>query len=147
MEKSNVEWTPRLSVEITEEQHRKLQNLIDWGLKKHIFNCIIEDLIKMIEENGEVFLAAILSRRIGLRNFLNLESKRDELVEALSWLEHEQWVEWSKSIAKTEEISDARLGRWEKFWVDYDKLDERDKRLDREWALKVMTIIREVLRG
>jgi len=69
------------------------------------------------------------------------ECKREKIREELSALEHKQWEEWSKDIAKEENISKERLDRWKKDWVDYKKLDEKTKDFDREWADKVFDII------
>jgi hypothetical protein len=64
-----------------------------------------------------------------------------QLLEALAALEHDQWVEWSKSIAKSEKLSPERMARWEKLWVPYDQLTEEQKEQDRVWARKVLDII------
>lgn len=67
----------------------------------------------------------------------------DELREALARLEHEQWMEWSQNLAHSEPISDARLDRWEDFWVPYDELEDEVKEHDREWADRVLEIVEE----
>ena len=58
-------------------------------------------------------------------------------LEKLAELEHEQWIEWSKEIARTENISKERLERWKKLWIPYSKLSKEDKESDRKWARKV----------
>jgi len=63
-------------------------------------------------------------------------------LEKLSELEHEQWVGWSKQIAKTENISKKRLRRWKKLWVNYKFLTEKEKESDRDWARKVIKLIK-----
>jgi len=69
----------------------------------------------------------------------------DEVIEELAALEHDQWVAWSKEIAKTEPISLRRLARWKKFWVPYAELPDDVKEFDRIWARKVHEILtREV---
>lgn len=83
-------------------------------------------------------------------------------VEELSNLEHQQWMEWSKEIAKElEELKvlcyagkttkaiqkiNKRLNRWEKYWVEYGKLDDETKEFDRVWARKVMKVLNEKIR-
>lgn len=69
--------------------------------------------------------------------------KDDALLEELAKLEHDQWVAWSKDIAKTESITKARAERWKKLWCPYDKLLEDDKDKDREWARKALRIMRK----
>lgn len=61
--------------------------------------------------------------------------------EALAELEHEQWIAWSKDIAETEQITEARLERWKELWCPYSELTEAQKDQDREWADKVLAIL------
>lgn len=81
-----------------------------------------------------------------------------EMLEKLSNLEHEQWCDWSKSVAddmnKLIKLIDfdklneddkeyvesqiQRLERWSSYWVDYDELDDDVKEQDRVYARKVM---------
>lgn len=68
-----------------------------------------------------------------------------ELLEALAALEHEQWVIWSRGLAQTENLSKARLDRWQKFWVPYSELSEAAKEPDRMWARKVLDKIGPVV--
>lgn len=80
------------------------------------------------------------------------------LLEDLSMLEHEQWVEWSKQIAKDieklirltpiEELSGEdhefiisqldRLERWDNLWIPYKELTEEQKESDRIYAKRVL---------
>ena len=72
----------------------------------------------------------------------------NELVEELAELEHEQWIEWSKDIAKEEDLSEDRIKRWEEeCWKPYKELSDKMKEFDREWAKKVLKIIRKGQEG
>jgi hypothetical protein len=75
------------------------------------------------------------------------KNKKDEdiLIEKLSELEHEQWMQWSKDISKKEDLSQDRLNRWKNYWVDYSKLKEDVKEQDRKWAIKVLKIFKEFI--
>jgi len=65
------------------------------------------------------------------------------LREDLAALEHEQWVKWSKSLVNSgEEITKWRLNRWEKLWCGYEDLSEDWKDSDREWADRVLHILK-----
>ena len=65
-----------------------------------------------------------------------------ELLEKLAELEHLQWCEWSKSIAKTAWVPKVKLKQWEEYWrVPYKDLPEEVKELDRAWARKVLEVI------
>jgi len=63
------------------------------------------------------------------------------LLEKLAELEHEQWVEWSKQIAKTENISQERLARWIPLWKPYKYLSPEFQEQDRKWARKVIVLL------
>lgn len=80
------------------------------------------------------------------------------ILEDLTMLEHEQWVGWSKSIAKDleklirltpiEELTGEdqefiisqldRLDRWNELWVPYTELTEEIKEVDRVYAKRVL---------
>jgi len=68
----------------------------------------------------------------------------EELLEKLADLEHQQWEEWSKSVA--DEVSEERRARWETFWVPYEQLDEKTKDMDREYARKIMELVQPLLK-
>lgn len=65
--------------------------------------------------------------------------KKKELIEQLAKLEHDQWMEWSKSVSK--EVSEERLNRWKKLWIPYSKLSEEMKEEDRKYARKVLNLL------
>ncbi len=65
-----------------------------------------------------------------------VDSKRCEIREGIAELEHEQWIEWSKAIAKAVTLPQDRLERWQKLWVPYSELTEEQKDQDRVWADK-----------
>ena len=69
----------------------------------------------------------------------------DELLEALSEVEHKQWIMWTGAIADTEKISPERLARWKESWVEYSKLTEEQKDFDRTFALSVINVLKRQL--
>ena len=78
----------------------------------------------------------------------HVQSLRERLAE----IEHEQWIAWSKDIAKTEGISEERFIRWQKLWRPYNELTEVEKDQDREWGdkaflsqLKTIELVKEEL--
>jgi len=62
-----------------------------------------------------------------------------EILEYLARLEHEQWMHWSKAIA--DKVDDDTRTRWSACWMPYEDLTEEQKQKDREWAMKVITIL------
>ena len=63
-------------------------------------------------------------------------SSNKSLLEDLSKIEHDQWIEWSKAVA--DEVSTERKERWKKLWIPYDELSEESKEQDRIYARKIM---------
>lgn len=72
--------------------------------------------------------------------------KLDHLREALAELEHIQWMAWSKQLAETEHLSPERLANWKSMWGPYSGLTEKQKDQDREWADRVLAILRSAAR-
>jgi hypothetical protein len=76
-------------------------------------------------------------------NSLHNAASESSLREQLAKLEHEQWCEWSRSLAATETLSEARLESWKGRWIPYVELSEADKELDRKYADLVLAVLRE----
>jgi RNA polymerase-interacting CarD/CdnL/TRCF family regulator len=73
---------------------------------------------------------------------------RTEVIEILAELEHEQWSDWvSRVIATEDNISSARLKRWERLSrTIYRNLTEEEKEADRFWARKAYDTIAQSIR-
>ncbi len=63
-------------------------------------------------------------------------TKRKEIREELAELEHEQWIEWARSLMERENLSLDRVERWNKLMIPYLQLTEEQKDQDRIWADK-----------
>jgi len=61
--------------------------------------------------------------------------------EELAALEHQQWWEWSETVAREEDVSEERIDRWRGYWVPYEDLPEDVKDHDRKWADRVMELL------
>lgn len=68
-------WRPRLSIEISEKQFLALQQLIPHGLRKVIFNYIIDDLIELLNTNPKLIIGAILTRDLKLNRIIKLKEE------------------------------------------------------------------------
>ena len=66
---------PRLNVEITEEQDKALQDLIPWGMKHHLFSAIIDEVIEVLKEHGEMAITAIACRKVKFIDILRGKEK------------------------------------------------------------------------
>ena len=65
----------------------------------------------------------------------------DELLEKLADLEHQQWIHWTKYML--DNMSDENINRWkQQIETPYSELSEKEKESDREWAEKVLKIIK-----
>jgi hypothetical protein len=70
-------FVPRLSIDITLEQQKRIQDLIPWGLRGPLFAIIVEDMLNLIEEHGEKVIAVVISRKLRPRDLmLKIEEKK-----------------------------------------------------------------------
>ncbi len=74
---------------------------------------------------------------------------KEEIIEKLAELEHEQWMKWSQSLCQKVLTHDVySTGRemflkhqsWLNCWKSYDELTEEQKEQDRIWARKVFGV-------
>ena len=64
-------------------------------------------------------------------------STKEEVVEILAEVEHQQWSAWAASLAHR--VRGSRLARWTRLILtEYRDLTEEEKEQDREWARKAM---------
>jgi hypothetical protein len=66
---------PRLNVEITEEQDKALRDLIPWGMKHHLFSAIIDEVIEVLKEHGEIAITAIACKKVKFIDVLRGKEK------------------------------------------------------------------------
>ena len=66
-----------------------------------------------------------------------------ELREKLADLEHQQWAQWAQNVLDNP-VDDARRKRGEReIKTDYEELSEKEKDFDREWADKILEMLKE----
>ena len=68
-------YTPRLSIDITEEQFSELNRLFDHGLRKIVFGVIVDEVIRLMKFDKSTFIAAIFHKRLTLDDMLGMEKK------------------------------------------------------------------------
>lgn len=72
------------------------------------------------------------------------KQNRGRLLELIARMEHEQWLDWSRSIAENECLSPARMKRWQgQLWKPYDELTEDQKEQDRVYARKILAVLND----
>lgn len=77
----------------------------------------------------------------GKLNVINLSDK--SLIEELAELEHIQWVQWTDYMMTN--YTSKNIERWKRqVKTPYRELSEKEKDSDREWAQKVISIIRGI---
>jgi hypothetical protein len=77
---SNIDYRPRLTIELREDQYHKLNKLLSHGQRKQLFQVIVDDLIQALEEYGPVVMAALYERTVKLQNFSKVFTQPKETV-------------------------------------------------------------------
>lgn len=72
------EYRPRLTIDISEDQANALRDLIPWGLRRELFSLIVDDVISMVREHGELAIAIIISKKLRPRDALTTLQEVDE---------------------------------------------------------------------
>ncbi len=67
---NNKEYRPRLSIEISKDLQARLRDKVQWGLCRSLVTILIEDVLQLIEDHGNIVIAAILDKRIKARNII-----------------------------------------------------------------------------
>lgn len=70
MIRTDGDWRPRLSVDITPEQARALDRWIPHGFRGRIFGVLIDMLIVAFERGGAGVLLSVLERELDLPGVL-----------------------------------------------------------------------------
>ena len=69
------------------------------------------------------------------------KEEKDNILESLADLEHQQWEQFAKS--KVDEVSPETAARWKKLFIPYDDLPEEEKAKDRPFARKTMKVLED----
>ncbi len=64
------------------------------------------------------------------------------ILEELSELEHIQWAKWTKHML--ENLTPENVKKWKRqIKTPYTQLSEKEKESDREWARKILKIVKK----
>jgi len=67
----DVEYKPRFSFEITEEQRLRANTCFPtYGLRKAIFGKILDDVCKLIETHGGMAIGIMMSERVKIKDII-----------------------------------------------------------------------------
>lgn len=64
------DYKPRLTVELDEKLAKRFQDLVPWGLKKQLMLTLMTQALDLIEEGGQLAIAAIIQNKISLMDIL-----------------------------------------------------------------------------
>jgi len=64
------EYTPKLTVELEEKQYWALKNKLEYGELRPLISAIVDDLIDMIEEHGNLVVALIGGKKVKPREVI-----------------------------------------------------------------------------
>lgn len=71
MNRTNYEYIPRFSFEITEEMKDRADRLLSThGVRKAIMTPILGDLLDLIEEHGQIVIGALLDEAVKPREII-----------------------------------------------------------------------------
>ena len=67
----DVDYKPRFSFEITEEQRLRANNLLaTYGLRKAIFGKILNDVLDLIETHGGMAIGIMMSEKVKIKDII-----------------------------------------------------------------------------
>lgn len=64
------DYTTRLSVEIPEDLYLKMKDKIPWGLTRKVIIVLLEDFLNLVDEHGNLVIAAVLNRSINVSDIV-----------------------------------------------------------------------------
>lgn len=61
---SKDQYVPRLSIDVSPETLKRWEDLLPWGIRSKVVRVLVEDVLNMIEAEGEIVIAMILARKL-----------------------------------------------------------------------------------
>jgi hypothetical protein len=81
----NEDYKPRFVFEITDEQQQRCNKVLgQFGMRKAIFQLLLDDVLDMIETHGDKFVGAILSGMVKPHEVLKSMNKAVTIAEEIS---------------------------------------------------------------
>jgi hypothetical protein len=71
-------YRPRLSVDLDSDLHKKLQDLVPWGIRSQLIIALLEGAIEMIEKHGDIVTALIIRKKLQVKDVLKLDTKEGD---------------------------------------------------------------------
>jgi len=74
-----------------------------------------------------------------LSRLLESDKGKELILDSIAEVLHESWINWTKDIAKNEDISVERRNRWDMYWkIDYCKIPLDEKKPEHEIAIRIL---------
>lgn len=75
--KQHEDYIPRLTVNLTPDEKKRLDKCVPWGYTRRLFSVLIDSVCTAVEKQGPIVLAAIVSKRIDVLDILGAEEKKE----------------------------------------------------------------------
>lgn len=73
-------YRPRLSFDITDEQQARCDRLISThGIRKALFQPILDDLLDLLEEHGQIIAGVIMDRQVKPKNVMPILKQAERI--------------------------------------------------------------------
>lgn len=81
----NLDTRPRFSAEITHDQARILNQILQHGMKKHLVQVVVQGIIAIYKKGGQPALGAIISEAISIDQMVSigLQDTREAKIQTL----------------------------------------------------------------
>lgn len=74
------DYKPRFSFEISEEQKKRADRLLSqYGLRKAVFGCLLDEVLDMIEEFGGMAIGIIMDKNVNVREIIPSMKKVEDI--------------------------------------------------------------------
>jgi hypothetical protein len=60
----------RIAVEVTQEQYETIKRNFEHGMQQRVLEVMIEDMCQLLEEYGQIFILAMLEKRLSYKQFM-----------------------------------------------------------------------------
>lgn len=67
--------TYRLTVDIGRDLKEKMDRLLPWGLKGRVVSIVLETILNVVEQHGEIAIGALVSGRVSVLEVLSALEK------------------------------------------------------------------------
>lgn len=74
---------PRITVEVTPEQYSIIKRELPHGMQKQVFGVMMNDICRLLDEYGYLFIVAIMEKNISYRSTMDTYNENRALTKAI----------------------------------------------------------------